>query len=304
MIDDSESLPDRMEAELEFRTGDPQVGPLWHYTNEAGLHGILTSRHIRATAFQGLNDRTEITLGQELVQEAAESLRRSSTGAPSGLWESFLRQYENQRLTDMARVFVFSLCEEGDALTMWRAYGGGAAGYAIGFDSLPFENLEAAPGAALAGVVVRMRYDRAALAAHFAEVLGAMGQGIHRWCSGNRERADVLWSRGCNILLRRAASLTITAKHHGFADEREWRVLAIALPGAEAQGLIHQPNRTGRPYVALPLTEGGATLLPLRGIRLGPLAAAGQGEELVKLLRALGYSNPQSLVLDSEVPLR
>ncbi len=303
MAESGPSLADRMEAELEFKSGDQQVAPLWHYTNEAGLHGILTSRLIRATAFEGLNDRTEITIGQELVQQAAQALERSNAGNLALLWKSFLRHYENRRLTDVARVFVSSLCQNGDGLPMWREYGGRSAGYAIGFESLPFENLEAAPNAPLAAAVVKMRYDRAALIAHFGEVLGALGEEIHRWCSENVHEADALWSRGLAILLRRAASLTITAKHHSFADEREWRVLAVAMPNAD--DVIKQPPSLGaRAYVELPLVEGDARLLSLRGIRLGPLATSGQGEELVKLLDSLGYKSPATLVLTSEVPLQ
>jgi hypothetical protein len=48
--------------------------PLWHYTDAAGLSGILTSGKIRATHVAHLNDPTEIVHGEELASLLAKNL--------------------------------------------------------------------------------------------------------------------------------------------------------------------------------------------------------------------------------------
>jgi hypothetical protein len=300
VLESSAQLADQLERDLQFTTGDKQSAPLWHYTTEAGLRGILSSRVIRGTSFDQLNDRTEVTVGQELVREAAEDLRRSAKGHLANLWAAFLLHYEDRPLTEVARVFVASFCEEDDALSMWREYANKCAGYAIGLATLPYENLDATPGAPLAGTVVKMRYERANLRTHFRDVLRQMGKTIHERRLAYPTYAEALWKRGVAILLRRAASLTITAKHHSFNEEKEWRIVGVSIPG---RGEVVKKDPGGRSYVDLPLVEGDG-LLPLVGVRLGPLAEDGQRENAIGLLRSLGYPSAETMVSVSGIPLR
>ena len=46
---------------------DDAVPDLFHYTNSAGLPGILRSRSLWATHFQSLNDPTEMRYGIDQV---------------------------------------------------------------------------------------------------------------------------------------------------------------------------------------------------------------------------------------------
>jgi hypothetical protein len=60
-----ESLLDSIKPDAE---AEEPSAPLWHYTDAAGLHGILTSRCIRATHVAHLNDPTEVVHGEMLAK--------------------------------------------------------------------------------------------------------------------------------------------------------------------------------------------------------------------------------------------
>src|SRR5262249_47446801 len=60
----------------------PKGGVLYHYTDAAGLLGILKNQALRATDYQFLNDREEISVGEQLVAQRLKHLQRE-TGDPA-----------------------------------------------------------------------------------------------------------------------------------------------------------------------------------------------------------------------------
>jgi hypothetical protein len=105
---------------------------LYHYTNQAGLLGIIKNREIWATHTQYLNDSKEYRHAVDVVTDliikrltAACDSRRILEDMSSGL----------DGIEGM-NVCVCSFSEDGDSLSQWRAYGGPTSGYAIGFKPL------------------------------------------------------------------------------------------------------------------------------------------------------------------------
>ena len=92
---------------------------LYHYTTQEGLLGIVSSKEIWATHTQYLNDTREF-------HHALEILQQETTDQP------VLRD-EWYQIISGANVCVCSFSEDGDSLSQWRAYGGRASGFAIGF---------------------------------------------------------------------------------------------------------------------------------------------------------------------------
>src|SRR6266478_4268336 len=115
--------------------------PLYHYTTQTGLLGIIKSRQIWATHTQYLNDRREFLHAVDLVHEEIKRLLDEAIDSyPS-------RPHQSAREDSLARmqaavsmspqsinVCVCSFSEERDSLSQWRAYGG-PSGFAVGFSS-------------------------------------------------------------------------------------------------------------------------------------------------------------------------
>lgn len=102
--------------------------PLYHYTTQNGLWGIVKSRGIWATHHQYLNDIKEFVHAKEIFREVlaksakADPLLKGMCGAMNG--EGFER----------VNLYVTSFSEDPDSLAQWRAYAGGASGFSLGFD--------------------------------------------------------------------------------------------------------------------------------------------------------------------------
>ncbi len=122
-------------------------GPLYHYTDQNGLLGIIQDRSIRATHLRYLNDTSE---GRIVFQVLLDELnRRVNSDAMmlsfgmepvkrSGKIECEDEEIFSQGVSMLSwvtsqDVFVTSFSEKGNLLSQWRAYAGASGGYSIGF---------------------------------------------------------------------------------------------------------------------------------------------------------------------------
>jgi hypothetical protein len=118
--------------ELDARKPPPII---YHYTDDAGLKGILESGTIRLTSVANLNDPAELKHGFSHAMDILHA--RVATGPPE--LEPFSRMF-NRFLIDggieeAAHYFVSCFSTSGDDLGQWRAYADNGRGFALGFDS-------------------------------------------------------------------------------------------------------------------------------------------------------------------------
>jgi hypothetical protein len=111
--------------------------PLYHYTTQSGLLGIIKDRQIWATHTQYLNDRREFLHAVDLVRaEIQRLLDEQNTRLGEALAtraEALNRMHNALSLSpEHINVCVCSFSEDSDSLSQWRAYGG-SSGFAIGF---------------------------------------------------------------------------------------------------------------------------------------------------------------------------
>src|ERR687896_1827244 len=105
---------------------------LYHYTTQAGLLGILTSKSIWASEIQFLNDTTEFRTALDAVgTELGTRLNDLDSKEARVRGEAIFREFT---VLEETSVFVLALTEKGDDLSQWRAYGGTHSGFALGFD--------------------------------------------------------------------------------------------------------------------------------------------------------------------------
>jgi hypothetical protein len=284
---------------------------LFHYTNGAGLQGILESNRFWATHAQYLNDSTELVYAYDFIKAAVK--RHTDEQAPMALAEL---GYQVTTLLDpfyvheLLKPYMVCFCEEGDLLSQWRGYGGGVGGYALGLDSsrigqrwgirTPGQNLD----------LLRVIYDRSV-----QEVLiNSIVSGAFNVLRSIEEKygpdiAKIAMFNCTNFIHRELVRCLICFKSPSFSEEKEWRVVHIE-PSHEADAEVKfRVSATNIiPYVELDLSpEAGtrANRIPLTKAVYGPSPYPDLlRNSLVMMLNRYGYSWPLTEVKGSTIPLR
>jgi hypothetical protein len=278
----------------------PQPPVVYHYTNQAGLLGILQTGTLWATDVRFLNDSREFehTLG---LARLLLVIKRSevSSAEEQKLIDEWIGGLE---IAKSVRVFATSFSAHPDLLSQWRGYGSDA-GYAIGFGP---ESLRAAAGEhPLPTTWLRCIYDwdlqqeliNSALdylLDHFRQDL-TMCQGQHDF---------LLASYGADFLAH-LLLLAACFKDSGFQEEMEWRLVAReSTPDQRYE--VDLQFRTGPrnlvPYICLPWRRSAAEPV-ISEIVVGPTPHMKIAcEAVTMLLRSL--SVPCESVRESRIPFR
>lgn len=234
--------------------------PLYHYTTQTGLLGIIKDRQIWATHTQYLNDRREFLHATDLVRREVDRLlndQNAGTGA-----ESAARVQALNRMSDTLslapehiNVCVCSFSEASDSLSQWRAYGG-SSGFAIGFSPKVLQVAVERQKSFLAQCIYDPATQLDIVRALVEEVLDehlSKDSGIEH-LETDKESAEMFWKTGGHLLdyLYRYAPML---KNQAFEEEREWRIISApvfvqCLDYREGRSLII-------PYYRLPLWEDG-----------------------------------------------
>jgi hypothetical protein len=104
---------------------------LWHYTDSGGIFGIVTSRQLRFSDAEFLNDRTERRYGHALRKSVIEEAR--CAGDPTGMARAI------DAALDWFGAYRLYLCSfsanDEESVSQWQRYGADGSGYCIGFDT-------------------------------------------------------------------------------------------------------------------------------------------------------------------------
>ncbi|OZC63589.1 hypothetical protein CH306_26375 [Rhodococcus sp. 15-725-2-2b] len=253
---------------------------LWHYTNTAGLLGILNNVDkkaeddkprsgtykpiLHASAAQFLNDRRELTLGLDLIKDGLVALGVRGSFDPTPEAKAFLQevaraiqQVVDQTYPDFIHCSIVSFSTQCDSLSQWRAYGQGTGGFAIGFEPELFprnSTLERIGGLGLQKVT------------YVTDTLeGQLLDAFHLFIA--QAQTDIRSGKPNEYAVRKAvqrlALRAASVKHAGFDEEREWRYVE---PGFGQQlGVPNDPD----------FKAGAAGLVPHRRIELPAEAVVG-----------------------------
>ena len=266
---------------------------IYHYTNAAGLQGIVASGQLWATDYRFLNDSSEFRDGISLLgQELA--LQRSIIESYFDSWpliEDLIRYAGQDNYTAM----VFSLTTDGDLLSQWRGYNNGK-GFAIGFNTDHLINNSHRQKFELFPVRYELEDQQAAMRQVISDLITALGECM----GGTDEKANALfrwWPQG----LKAAA----VVKNVHFKEEHEQRLAYVGKvwpPGIQlrtgAVGLV--------PYLPFNLADdalgspaGRIDRLGIERIVVGPSL----GKEQIAAVNALLRShNVQARVEKSDIP--
>lgn len=114
-----------------FQNNTPKNDPLYHYTDQAGLLGIIKETELWATKVQYMNDSTEFGRAVDLAKTRLEA-RIQNTKAQENA-ELLNAIIDNIGRILYINIFSVSFCRYPDLLSQWRGYSGSGGGYTIGF---------------------------------------------------------------------------------------------------------------------------------------------------------------------------
>jgi hypothetical protein len=257
---------------------------LWHYTNAAGVFGIISSGLLRLTDMRFVNDRTEASYGSEKVLSLLTDLHVSRA--------MHMSTYMIDRILeclDGGRLYACSFSERNDSLSQWQRYGAGGEGYCIGFDASQLQNRSRTPHTLL----VRVIYEEPEQERHIMAVITG------RSSTAPAEREEGAF--GAAII----DGLALQLKNPLFRDEHEWRL--IHIEGRSEGSVTRIKTAVGGSYikafVEIDFGEETSRLstLPIVSVVCGPKLEAELAESGVRELLAAYDYGPSVQVSSSEL---
>jgi hypothetical protein len=264
---------------------------VYHYTDGPGLRGIVEKHALWATDLRYMNDESELNYAVALLDEAfTEGLALLPDG-PTKDWIAGLRT-QLERFETIA-VFAVCFCQDGDLLSMWRAYAP-RTGYSIGFEPSSLNAVE-------------MIYEPAAQRHAIIELIQRFHANVDVDFAGIS--ANPLRREGAELeLLSAIATRLVRIKHGAFSEEQEWRrpkFLSLRRDPIDKIKFRDGGNLGFRPYLELDWSElaGSAAALPIKEVFIGPTMHPALAERGLRLLLDQnGYKGVQ--IRRSKIPLR
>lgn len=285
-----------------------------HYTSADAAFNILKSQEVWLRNAANMNEYREVTHGVDLLITAWNNEEFQGTksilnlvhdgiiGQVENLFDGWLNEIKFN--TFMACVSEH-LAEEDvlGRLSMWRAYGGGA-GVALVFSGEPFFREDSSLNVFSSPVFY---LDEQQFFGHFNQMSANIRNG--RSVLEKMSREEVV-----SYLLNSLYWVSLTTKHPGFKEEREWR-LTYAPEIFPSDILIEDiVSVNGRPEVIYKIPiynqpQKGIDWLGsdnlIEKIIIGPISNPyPMYEAFAKLLERIGVSDPWEKVKVSEIPLR
>ncbi len=138
-LDEFNSDAERLvQAFLDSLNTQGAPGTIYHYTNDAGLKGILETGKLWLTDIFDLNDPSELRHG---FCQAIEIWNREAFYGCAEADEigAVLGDFNSEKLRESAHYFTCSFSSDGDELGQWRSYADNGRGYSLGFDRQALE---------------------------------------------------------------------------------------------------------------------------------------------------------------------
>lgn len=276
-----------------FRVPPPT---LFHYTSHEAAVAILSSGALWATHIGYLNDTQELQHAVRQLTQLVDGMTPKRVGPHSDVLRDALKR--GVRELSATNIGVFSLTENPDLLSQWRAYCPRGVGYAIGIDIADLAETVPASVAQLGACAYDPELQRALLSelleqaiAHFASELEIPKTKVQTAAYETRVR-----------FAKDAARLAAFVKHHTFREEREWRLVTRAVSDAsDLWGF--RPGRVSLvPHLLLRASLGDRPIR-LNSVVVGPTPAAPLALRAAQLFFGR-HGLEQDAVTASTVPFR
>lgn len=230
---------------------------LWHYTDGAGLMGILESEKLWATSTRFLNDVNEIEYGLGIAKDATEEILAGQQWQPHTV--SLLKKMMGAKgmnlpgfLSARSEIYVACFCEERDLLSQWRAYGGPNTfgGYALKFQPKAGPHVWVEHLGSTDIRLEKVIYDREVQIELIKELLTPLTK-LYDDTPSEEQMASVVESFREGLL-----EFSTFCKHPSFQEEKEWRIVYSRGNSSEHPAIEYR-NSHGLivPFVSLRLPD-------------------------------------------------
>lgn len=271
---------------------------VYHYTDAAGLAGMLTSGKIWATDYRFLNDRSEIKHTRSRVRELISEKMKAAVGDPLALslYGEILERQDKEGEEDL---FVFSLSEKRDDLSQWRGYARNGQGFTIGFCAATIYKVSSPEDAPFGFSKIVYNHDKQTQVLESS--LGEIEDELRRVAAEDGADMEELAIHAAHWFSWMVGSTAASNKHSSFESEQEWRILAFAKPGATSPKVRVSGLNLVRFTEHAPQ---GATnpKLPIKEIGIGPGFVGSEDVHAIRdICRATGYD---PIIYTAETPFR
>jgi len=193
---------------------------LYHYTNSAGLLGILNSGTIWASDLAYLNDASEMQYAVTMVSDIYDEVIEEKDN--DIVTELLRRATLNEAPLDASSGFYSTcFCTDDDLLSQWRAYGEGFDGYSIAFDAYKFCN----PAVRLRKVIYDPLIQRTLIRSFLGQIVDYFLEQCAQKTISELD-ADRVMPAFSAFLRDHMKDFIYSFKHPSFHVEKEWRIIA------------------------------------------------------------------------------
>jgi hypothetical protein len=271
---------------------------VYHYTDSAGLIGIIEHKKIWATNVWFMNDTGEATFGWDLVREFLRERKEEATSKQEeGMIDIAIGTTRriNKSTTTFAHTYIACFSQKGNDLSQWRA-SGREKGFSIGFDSATLNQIaEGVGGETPVPSLVKVEYERSAQRKVLQELYQ---QDVLSHIDDLSDASD----HGVWFLVH-ANTAVSSMKHEAFSSEAEWR-LRFFLTGNASIIKFRDSSIGITPYIEVPPSDPETTIInAIEEIQIGPQRHADIAMRAVEqLLARNGVTGVE--VRPSTIPLR
>jgi len=259
--------------------GMPPDASLFHYTDLAGLIGILTANDLWLTHSRFSNDEQELTHGYALAHAVVATAREQTTdparAAYLDLIALFLREPPAQG------VYIACFCKMDNLLSQWRGYGANGTGVSIRVQPRLFDRVTG-PDSPHGG---SMRLWKA--------FYDPRTQRSLLETAVNMAYDPSLSIEACASHAADAIDFFVpTFKNADFTSEDECRLIFTPPPNCPVKPRFRVGRGMVMPYYSLKELSGGGQTIPIAGVTVGPSPNRAANVESIRMLLAMnGYPN-------------
>ena len=276
---------------IEYNTVVPRF--LWHYTDGAGLRGILQTQTLWASNCLFLNDSAEFKFAGEVITKVLDEVLDVDATAEVRRELVNLRDMFALAHPDITPdIYVCSFTTQGDLLSQWRGYTKPRDRFNIGING-PYLFARGFESWQLRECFYQDMRQRLLVSDVVRRCLSYLDAGVPVSLAFRRLAYSLAW-------------LAPLLKHPRFAEENEWRLIRyprelVRFPEEYEPPVEHRPRQsTSIPYITFPLNIEQVHVPPIH-ITIGPSTNALSENDVIVLAAENGLVATTSL---SEVPLR
>ena len=199
---------------------------LFHYTSPSAFIGIIQNKQVWASNTRYLNDLKEIEHAVDISKNAIENLLNKSTGEEQEL----LKEMVECSGSAARRIYVFSMSEERDLLSQWRAYCPKSGGYSIGFPSIQLQLMASKQDF----VLCRCIYDNGEQYQIVSDIINSFLK-IYKNKIVTGEKIDEARKETAYQFAQHIGLYGSLLKHPSFQEEKEWRLTSIYIDEKNSQ---------------------------------------------------------------------